>query len=111
MDPKKEILMSGGLTNSYVSSQTARVLGYAKCLFIVENRGGGSGIGYIVDATPNLDNSLSPWVNIYSSTVLLSGNTSALKLEMPWDAIRIRAKNLQDNQSAYITVWGNRDPR
>ena len=111
MEPKKEILMSGGLSNSFASSRTARVLGYAKNLIVVENRGGGSGVAYLIDATPDLENSIAPWVNIHSGVVLSSGDTKAHRLEYPWDAIRVQGKNLGASFSASVVVWCNRDPR
>lgn len=111
VEASKQILMSAYMANGYTVSQPSRTLGYAKNLFIVENRGGGSGVAYLIDATPDLENGSAPWINIHSGTVLSSGDTKVHRLEYPWDAVRIQGKNLGTNMSAAVTVWCNRDPR
>ena len=111
MEPKSQVLMSGGLTNSYTNSQQFRVLGYAKALLTIRNMGGGSGITYRVRANPKTDDGLAPWVTLLSGTTTVSGDVYIHKVTDPWDAVRVEAKHTQTNESGMIWVVANGDPR
>lgn len=112
MQPKSQVIMSGGLSNTYTNSQTFTTLGYARTIFTIRYMGGGSGITYRVQATPKLDDSLAPWVTLKSGTdILLSGSVVTHKVTDPWDAVRIQGMNKQSNRSGLIWVVANGDPR
>ena len=111
MEYKKEIMYSGGTSNTYSYQKTARILGYSKTLVVLHNRGTGSGLVYTVEATPDLEVSNAPWKILLSGTVLLSGDVNVHKLTDPWDGIRIKTANLQSNFSCNVTIWVNRDAR
>jgi len=111
MQPKSAVIMSGGLTNSYTNSQTFTVLGYAKTLITLKNMGGGSGITYQVQANPNINDTLAPWLTLLSGTTITSGTVVTHKVTDPWYAVRVQAKNTQSNWSGSVIVWVNGDPR
>lgn len=111
MDPKKEIVYSGSTTKDYSYIKTARILGYAKTLIVIQNRGLGSGIGYVVEATPDLELSNAPWKTLISGVVLMSGDVNVHKLTDPWDGIRTQVISLQSAFSSTVTVFINRDSR
>ena len=111
MQPKSQVIMSGGLTNSYTNSQTAVVLGYAKALIVLRCMGGGSGATYRVQANPKTNDALAPWVTIKSGTDFYSGNVVTHLLTDPWESIRVQGKNTQTDKSSNVVVWVNVDPR
>jgi len=114
MQGKKKWAISGAVTNSFTVSRQATVLDYGRIMFYIENigqnsGGGGSGCVYILQGTPNYEDSAIRWFTIYSGSAIYSGDQRMFILDRnPWDAVRFQTINFKSGQVAQVKAYINR---